>query len=119
MTDATRPGVVVISHGWGSRVFDPRGGAEPVVFGVNRNALVGGTDIDPLSQVSPLNSTWVRVEPLTVHLEDRTVETIPSPTRATAGWSPHRREECRHFVDEQLGLFEGRSARCAAGPSSG
>ena len=70
VSDATRPGVVVISHGWGSRVFDPRGGAEPVVFGVNRNALVSGTDLDPLSQVSPLNSTWVRVEPLTVRLED-------------------------------------------------
>jgi formate dehydrogenase len=72
VTDATRPGVVVISHGWGSRVFDPRGGAEPITFGVNRNALVG-TEIDPLSQTSPLNSTWVRVDPLTVHLEDPAV----------------------------------------------
>jgi formate dehydrogenase len=70
VTDATRPGVVVISHGWGSRVFDPRGGAEPVVFGVNRNSLVGGAEIDPLSQVSALNATWVRVDPVTVHLED-------------------------------------------------
>jgi formate dehydrogenase len=69
VTDGTRPGVVVISHGWGSRVFDPRGGAEPVVFGVNRNSLVG-TEIDPLSQTSPLNSTWVRVDPLTVHLDE-------------------------------------------------
>jgi len=33
VTDATRPGVVVINHGWGSRVFDPRGGAEPLTFG--------------------------------------------------------------------------------------
>jgi formate dehydrogenase len=69
VTDATRPGVVVISHGWGSRVFDPRGGEEPIVFGVNRNALVG-TEMDPLSQTSPLNSASVRIEPLTVHLED-------------------------------------------------
>jgi formate dehydrogenase len=69
VTDATRPGVIVISHGWGSRVFDPRGGTEPIAFGVNRNALVG-TEIDPLSQTSPLNSTWVRVDPLTVHLDD-------------------------------------------------
>ena len=59
VTDATRSGVVVVSHGWGSRAFDPRGGAEPRVFGVNRNSLVG-TDIDPLSQTSPLNSSWVR-----------------------------------------------------------
>jgi formate dehydrogenase len=65
VTDATRSGVVVISHGWGSRVFDPRGGAEPRVFGVNRNSLVS-TEIDPLSQTSPLNSAWVRVEPLTL-----------------------------------------------------
>jgi formate dehydrogenase len=65
VTDATRVGVVVIDHGWGSRVFDPRGGAEPVVFGVNRNALVNNTDLDPLSQVSPLNSACVRVEPAT------------------------------------------------------
>ncbi len=72
VTDATRPGIVVISHGWGSRVFDPRGGAEPLVFGVNRNSLVG-TEIDPLSQTSNLNSAWVRVEPLTVHLEDPAV----------------------------------------------
>ena len=64
VTDATRPGVAVISHGWGSRIFDPRGCAEPIVFGVNRNALVSNNEIDPLSQTSPLNSPWVRVDRL-------------------------------------------------------
>jgi formate dehydrogenase len=62
VTDVTRPGVVVVPHGWGSRVFDPRGGAEPIAFGVNRNTLVSNAEVDPLSQVSPLNSNCVRVE---------------------------------------------------------
>jgi formate dehydrogenase len=54
-------GHVVVDHGWGSRIFDPRGGAEPQSFGVNRNLLVGD-DIDPLSQTSALSSTFVGVE---------------------------------------------------------
>jgi formate dehydrogenase len=62
VSDVVTPGVIVIAHGWGSRVFDPRGGVDPVVFGVNRNSLVSNEDLDPLSQVSPLNSTCVRVE---------------------------------------------------------
>jgi formate dehydrogenase len=56
-----RRGHVVVDHGWGSRIFDPRGGAEPQSFGVNRNLLVGD-DIDPLSQTSALSSTFVGVE---------------------------------------------------------
>jgi formate dehydrogenase len=80
VTEATRPGVVVISHGWGSRIFDPRGGAEPVVFGVNRNSLVGNADVDPLSQTSPLNSAWVRVDPLTVDLSDPAVHQELQPS---------------------------------------
>jgi formate dehydrogenase len=71
---------VVISHGWGSRIFDPRGGAEPVVFGVNRNSLVGNADVDPLSQTSPLNSAWVRVDPLTVDLSDPAVHQELQPS---------------------------------------
>ena len=76
VTDATRRGVVVISHGWGSRIFDPRNGGEPIVFGVNRNALVG-TEMDPLSQTPPLNSTWVRLESLTVHLDEPEAREAP------------------------------------------
>lgn len=56
-----RRGHVVVDHGWGSRIFDPRGGAEALSFGVNRNLLVGD-DIDPLSQTSAMGSTFVGVE---------------------------------------------------------
>ncbi|MGZ7022124.1 MAG: molybdopterin-containing oxidoreductase family protein [Ilumatobacteraceae bacterium] len=57
-----RPGVIVVDHGWGSRVFDPRGGAAPESYGVNRNLLVDGGPVDPLSQTSPLSSSYVGVE---------------------------------------------------------
>ena len=66
VTDATRAGVIVINHGWGSRIFDPRGGAEPVGHGVNRNLLVNGVDMDPLSQTAALNTACVRVDPVKV-----------------------------------------------------
>ncbi|MDT5334829.1 MAG: hypothetical protein QOD90_334 [Mycobacterium sp.] len=56
-----RRGYLVVDHGWGSRIFDPRGGAEPQSFGVNRNLLVGD-DIDPLSQTSALSSAFVGIE---------------------------------------------------------
>ena len=59
--DRPRPGVVIIDHGWGSRVFDPRGGADPQGYGVNRNLLVDGDRVDPLSQTSALNSSYVAV----------------------------------------------------------
>jgi formate dehydrogenase len=61
LSDRPRRGLVIVDHGWGSRVFDPRGGAEPQSFGVNRNLLVGD-DIDPLSQTSALSSAYVGVE---------------------------------------------------------
>lgn len=60
--DGPRRGVVVIDHGWGSRVFDPRSGAEPLVYGVNRNLLVDGDTVDPLSQTAALDSSYVAVE---------------------------------------------------------
>jgi formate dehydrogenase len=59
-----RPGVIIIDHGWGSRVFDPRGGGAPESFGVNRNLLVDGGPVDPLSQTSALSSSYVGVEPV-------------------------------------------------------
>ncbi|QZT55580.1 molybdopterin-containing oxidoreductase family protein [Mycolicibacterium austroafricanum] len=61
VSDQPRPGVVVIDHGWGSRVFDPRGGADPQGYGVNRNLLVDGDPVDPLSQTAALNSSYVAV----------------------------------------------------------
>jgi len=61
-SDRPRRGVVVVDHGWGSRVFDPRGGGAPECHGVNRNLLVDNAAVDPLSQTPPLNSTYVGVE---------------------------------------------------------
>lgn len=61
VSDQPRPGVVIIDHGWGSRVFDPRGGSAPVGFGVNRNLLVDAEPVDPLSQTPALNSAYVAV----------------------------------------------------------
>jgi formate dehydrogenase len=52
----------VIDHGWGSRVFDPRSGQQPERYGVNRNLLIDGSSIDPLSQTSALSSSYVGVE---------------------------------------------------------
>jgi formate dehydrogenase len=64
VNDHPRRGVVVVDHGWGSRVFDPRGGAEPESYGANRNLLVDGGPVDPLSQTSALSSSYVGVEPV-------------------------------------------------------
>ena len=66
VVDGGRKGVVTIAHGWGSRIFDPRGGAEPLVFGANRNLLVDREHIDPLSQTPSLNATPVRIEVATL-----------------------------------------------------
>ncbi|OBI83828.1 molybdopterin-dependent oxidoreductase [Mycobacterium sp. E740] len=60
--DRPRPGVIIVDHGWGSRVFDPRGRAEPMSYGANRNLLVDGGPVDPLSQTSALSSAYVGVE---------------------------------------------------------
>ncbi|MCV7301410.1 molybdopterin-dependent oxidoreductase [Mycobacterium barrassiae] len=64
LSDRARRGVVIVDHGWGSRVFDPRGHCAPEKYGVNRNLLVDNADVDPLSQTAPLNSSYVGVERL-------------------------------------------------------
>jgi formate dehydrogenase len=61
VSDEPRRGLVLVDHGWGSRVFDPRGGAAPVSYGVNRNQLIDGAKLDPLSQTPALSSSWVGV----------------------------------------------------------
>lgn len=61
LSDRPRRGLVVMDHGWGSRVFDPRGGAAPQSFGVNRNLLIDGEPVDPLSQTPAMSSTYVGV----------------------------------------------------------
>lgn len=65
LSDRPRRGVVVMDHGWGSRVFDPRGGAAPQVYGVNRNLLVDGSSVDPLSQTPALSSSFVGLQRVT------------------------------------------------------
>lgn len=62
VNDRPRQGVVIVDHGWGSRVFDPRGRSEPVSYGANRNLLVDGEPVDPLSQTPALSSQYVGVE---------------------------------------------------------
>jgi formate dehydrogenase len=64
LSELLRPGTVCVQHGWGSRVFDPAGGAEPWAAGVNRNLLVDHRRTDPFSGMPPLSSTAVRVEPV-------------------------------------------------------
>ena len=64
VTDAVQPGVVVVRHGWGARVFDTDGEDQPLSYGMNRNLLVSDRDLDPLSQIPALNSQPVRVEKL-------------------------------------------------------
>lgn len=59
VSERPRPGLLVVEHGWGSRVFDPRGGRPPESFGVNRNLLMDRTDLDPLSQTPALSSGYV------------------------------------------------------------
>lgn len=61
LSDRPRRGLIVMDHGWGSRVFDPRGAATPQSFGVNRNLLIDSEPVDPLSQTPPLSSTYVGV----------------------------------------------------------
>ena len=46
VSDQPRRGVVVVDHGWGSRIFDPRGGGQPQSYGANRNLLVDGGPVD-------------------------------------------------------------------------
>ncbi|MGV0773504.1 molybdopterin-containing oxidoreductase family protein [Mycobacterium syngnathidarum] len=62
LSDRPRRGVVVLDHGWGSRVFDPRHGGTPESYGVNRNLLADRAAIDPLSQTSTLGSVYVAIE---------------------------------------------------------
>ena len=61
ITEEVPRGVVSIDHGWGSRLFDPRGGSAPTIAGVNRNALVDSQVIDELSGLPNLNSTYVNL----------------------------------------------------------
>lgn len=76
IVDGGRPGVVTVPHGWGSRIFDPRGVARPEALGANRNLLVDRRDIDPFSQTPSFNATPVRIERL-----ERPAVTAPAVAR--------------------------------------
>ena len=62
VNEQPRRGVVVVDHGWGSRIFDPRGGSQPESYGANRNLLIDGGPVDPLSQTAALSSSYVGLE---------------------------------------------------------
>jgi formate dehydrogenase len=61
ISDRPRRGLVVMDHGWGSRIFDPYGVTAPQSFGVNRNLLIDGEPVDPLSQSPAMSSGYVAV----------------------------------------------------------
>ncbi len=62
-SDKVRQGVVVMDHGWGSRVFDPLTGQEfGKARGVQRNELISGDDLAPLTGVPRLNGMTVKIE---------------------------------------------------------
>lgn len=61
ISDRPRRGLLVLDHGWGSRVFDPRGSEPAQSHGVNRNLLIDANPVDPLSQTPALSSGYVGV----------------------------------------------------------
>jgi formate dehydrogenase len=61
ISDRPRRGMVIVNHGWGSGIFDPRGGEQPQYYGVNRNLVIDGSAVDPLSQTPALSSSYVGV----------------------------------------------------------
>jgi len=63
-SDAVRPGVATMAHGWGGKTFDPKNGSYAENGGVNRNLLVSNSEVDPLSYVPRLNGCEVRIETL-------------------------------------------------------
>jgi anaerobic selenocysteine-containing dehydrogenase len=63
ITDAIRPGVVSIPHGWGHDVDGTRGEVARAHAGVNSNLLADDTLLDALSGTAALNGIPVEVEP--------------------------------------------------------
>lgn len=59
-----RRGIISIPHGWGSRIFNAIQGSEPESWGVNRNRLISDKHLDFLSQTPLLNTTRVKVKPV-------------------------------------------------------
>lgn len=63
VSDAIRPGVVSIPHGWGHDLPGIRLGVASAHAGVSCNRLVDEQDLDPLSGNAVLNGVPVTVEP--------------------------------------------------------
>ena len=63
VTDAIRPGVVSIPHGWGHDLDGARLGVAARHAGVNSNVLAEGDRFDPLSGTAVLNGIPVTVRP--------------------------------------------------------
>jgi formate dehydrogenase len=69
VTDDIRPGVLVMAHGWGGRLFDPAAGTVQDGDGVNRNRLVCDSEIDPLTGSAILSGMPVRVTRIAERME--------------------------------------------------
>ncbi len=63
VTDAIRPGVVSLPHGWGHGQPGTRMAVAAEYAGVNSNVLADDQALDPLSGTSVLNGIPVTVEP--------------------------------------------------------
>lgn len=61
ITDGIRPGVVSLPHGWGHTAPGARLSVAATQAGVNANALLDSSLIEPLSGTSVLNAVPVEV----------------------------------------------------------
>ena len=64
ITEAIRPGVVSLPHGWGHTESGTRMRVAAQHPGVNVNSLNDGTLLDPLSGTAVLNAVPVQVAPV-------------------------------------------------------
>ncbi len=64
VTDAIRPGVVSLPHGWGHSLPGTRASVAAAKPGVNTNLLTDPLALDPLSGTAVLNGIPVTVEPV-------------------------------------------------------
>lgn len=64
LSEELSPGVALIEHGWGTRVFDPANGTPVFSSGSIRNRLVDNRVLDPFSGTPRLNAMPVRIEAL-------------------------------------------------------
>jgi formate dehydrogenase len=61
LTNEVPRGVVSMDHGWGSRLYDPKGGEAPVVLGQCKNRLVPAAELDSIAGTPKFNSTAVGI----------------------------------------------------------